>query len=116
MSDLVVTVPQGRWKEWIAEGDLPDQAWDGTYEYSFYVSQAPDIRPGERVYIAALGKLRGYAPLVRVDRTPNGGYALVRRGGAVAVTIPKPIRGFRGCRARWWDRAAEVPFPDWRQP
>lgn len=41
-------------------------------------------------------------------------FALVRRAGAVAVTIPEPITGFRGWRYRWWPREAEVPFPDWR--
>lgn len=113
MSDLVVTVPKGRWNEWIEEGDLPGETWDATYEYSFFVFQRPDILPGERVYIAAHGLIRGYAPLVRVDRTMSG-YALVRHGGAVAVTIPDAVRGFQGFRNRWWDRSIEIPFPNWR--
>jgi hypothetical protein len=40
-------------------------------------------------------------------------YALVRHGGAVAVTIPQPIRGFQGWRYRWWNEDEETPFPDW---
>jgi hypothetical protein len=36
------------------------------------------------------------------------------RHGAVAVTIPERIHGFRGYRQRWWPREAEQPFPDWR--
>lgn len=115
MSDVVVTVPKRLWAEWIEEGDLPGEPYDGSYEYSFYVSQPVDIRPGERVYIVAHDRLRGYAPLVRVDRVMSG-YALIRHGGAVAVTIPEPIVGFRGVRKRWWERDAEMPFEGWRQP
>jgi hypothetical protein len=37
----------------------------------------PDIKPDERVYIAAHRKLRGYAPLVRIERYQRGRYALV---------------------------------------
>lgn len=113
MSDVVVTVPKDRWEEWITEGDLPGEEWNGTYEYAFYVPSRPPIDPGERVYIVAHGKLRGYAPLAHLDPVRSG-YALIRYGGAVAVTIPEPIRGFRGWRARWWNREDEVPFPDWR--
>lgn len=115
MSDVVVTVPKNRWADWIDEGDLPGQEWDGTYQYSFYVSSAPSIDPGERVYIVAHGRLRGYAPLAHLDPAGSG-YSLVRYGGAVAVTIPDPIGGFRGFRYRWWDRRDEVPFPNWREP
>lgn len=119
MTDVVVTVPKGRWEEWIAEGDLPGQPWgagdagsDGWYDF-YLGGPLPSIQPGERVYVVAHGRLRGYAPLVRVDRYEN---SLVRQGGAVAVTIDEPIRGFQGWRYRWWDRAAEHPFPEWENP
>jgi hypothetical protein len=116
MSDVVVTVPKDRWEEWIDEGDLPGETWgtgdagkDGWYDF-YLGGPFPDIAPGERVYVVAHGRLRGYAPLVRVDRRAR---SLVRQGGAVAVTIDEPIRGFRGWRYRWWDRADERSFPDW---
>lgn len=115
MSDIVVTVPKDRWREWLSEGDLADEPYAGLEEYHFYVPTAPAIDPGERVYVVAHGKLRGYAPLVRVDRTASG-FGLVRHGGAVAVTLDQPVRGFQGWRYRWWDRTEERPFPDWRSP
>lgn len=115
MSDVVVTVPKAKWDEWIDEGDLPggDETGD---EYGFYLGgPKPDMQPGDRVYIVAHGKLRGYAPLTRI--VPWGsGFALCRGGGAVACTIDAPIRGFRGWRYVWWDHADERPFPDWRTP
>jgi hypothetical protein len=122
MTDVVVTCPQWFWEEWIEEGALPGEACPPDEEYHFYLGgPVPRIRPGERVYVVALGKLRGYAPLVRIEpaaRTQPGhrGFALVRQGGAQAVTIPAPIRGFRGWQYRWWDQAEEVAFPDWRRP
>ena len=115
MTDVVVTVPKDRWSEWIAEGDLPGDVWGfgdagAVGWYDFYIGgPMPDIKPGERVYIVAHGRLRGYAPLVR--RTAH---SLIRRGDAVAVTIPTPIQGFRGWRYRWWHRDEETPFPDWQ--
>jgi hypothetical protein len=116
MSDVVVTVPKRLWAEWLIEGDLPGELPTGG-EYAFYLGgPEPFIRPGERVYIVAHGKLRGYAPLVRIDHGPNGGFALIRAGGAVACTHPEPMRGFRGWRYRWWPLDDERPFPDWRTP
>jgi hypothetical protein len=79
----------------------------------------PEILPGERVYIVAHGKLRGYAPLVGMEATCKlrpGRACLMREGGAVAVTIPEPIVGFMGWRYRFWERNIEVPFPSWRNP
>lgn len=115
MSDVVVTCPKWFWEEWIEEGDLPGEPWSGT-DWSFYLGgRAPRIEPGERVYVVAHGKLRGYSPLTRIDITASG-HALIRRSHAVAVTIPPPIPGFRGFRYRWWERAAEAPFPEWRTP
>ena len=114
--DVVVTVPAKIWTAWIAEGDLPGDPWSG-YESHFWVSQLPHVDIGSRVYIVALGRLRGYAPPVAMEMkcrlNPNRS-CLIRRGGAVAITIPETIRGFRGFRYRWWDRATEIPFPDWK--
>lgn len=116
--DLVVTVPQDFWLGWLAEGDLPGDPPGGAfaeYDYSLRASAAPPpIEPGERVYVVAHGRLRGYAPLVRVQRLPDGRWSLVRAGGAVACTIAEVIPGFRGARSRWWDRAIEGSFPTWR--
>ena len=119
MTDVGVTVPKDRWAEWIAEGDLPGEPWgsgdageDGWYDF-YLGGPLPDIHRGERVYIVAHGRLRGFAPLVRIDRQAR---SLVRRGGAGAVTIPEPIVGFRGWRYRWWPRESESAFPEWREP
>lgn len=85
MTDVVVTVPKNRWADWINEGNLPGESWDSE-RYEFTVGgPAPDIRPGERVYIVAHGLLRGYAPLIALERRLHG-FALIRGGNAVAVT------------------------------
>jgi hypothetical protein len=116
MSDVVVTVPQ--WfglDRWIAEGDPAGALWSGE-EWHFYLwGASPRIESGERVYIIYAGVLRGYAPLVRIDREGNR-YGLVRHGDAVAVSVPFPIPGFQGFRYRWWDYARELPFPSWQDP
>ena len=118
MSDVVVTVPIKLWREWLAEGDLPGEEWSGFESHFWLGGMVPGIDPGERVYIVALGKLRGYAPLVareiRCSIRPDKS-CLIRRGGAVAVTIYEPIRGFQGFRYRWWLRRDERPFPEWRE-
>jgi len=122
MPDIVVTVPRDVWSEWLDEGDLPGDPW--TYQnHHFNLSgHVPPVVPGDRVYVVAHGRLRGYAPLVRImagrywgpgDYEPTG-FALVRRGGAVACTIDRPICGFPGWRYRDWMREEEVPFPAWR--
>lgn len=126
MSDVVVTVPKGLWQDWIDEGGLPGEGGLASGQHGPFFGftigrRVPSIAPGERVYIVAHGKLRGYAPLYHVAGGERfggapGSYALVRRGGAVAVTIPEEITGFQGFRYRWWDRNAEVPFEDWRTP
>lgn len=114
--DVVVTVPKAEWNEWIGEGDLPGDADFGNqYGFRVYGSE-PDIDYGDRVYIVAHGKLRGWAPLTYLESHGPGCWEFVREGGAVACTIDAPIRGFRGWRYRWWKREDEKPFPDWRQP
>jgi hypothetical protein len=114
--DVVVTVPQSFGLDtWIAEGDAAGEPYSGE-EWHFYLGgPVPDIKPGERVYVTYKGKLRGYAPLVRIERSYRG-YALVRHGNAVACTIDKPLPGFRGFRYRDWDTSEEKPYPDWRTP
>lgn len=117
MSDVVVTVPIYGWADWLAEGDCAGEPATGR-EYIFSVGGRPSIESGERVYIVAHGRLRGYAPLVRLEERQfsgsHKGCVLVRGGGAVAVTIARGIRGFRGFRYRWWDRTEEQRFPDWK--
>jgi hypothetical protein len=127
--DIVVTVPKGRWAEWLAEGDLADGTsepafWDERAEYGLTFgpgSHVPNVQKGDRCYIVAHGKLRGYAPIHSIDtKQPErfggkpGGFAIVRRGDAVAVTIDLEVRGFQNWRYRWWNREAEHPFPDWK--
>jgi hypothetical protein len=114
MSDLVVTVPKWFWPDWIAEGDAVGEP-DTGQEWGFFVGfrAKPSINPGERLYIVAHGRLRGFAPVTRVAHTERG-WAICRRGGAEAVTIAQMIQGFRGFRARWWDRSQEEAFPEWR--
>lgn len=126
MSDIVVTVPKtfthpcapGKGlSAWIAEGDAAgdvDDEW-GPDDYCFSVAGGrPNINPGERVYIVCEGRIRGYAPLVELQELGPAYWGLIRSGGAVAVTIPERVQGFRGWRYRWWKREDEVPFPDWR--
>ena len=121
--DCVVTVPMRAWFDWIEEGCLPPDSGDLDYpeahgvEYHFWLAgPLPEMAPGDRVYVVAHGRLRGYAPLEWIERRcrlrPSVG-CLVRTVGAVAVTIDRPIRGFRGWQYRDWDRAEERPFPDW---
>lgn len=115
MSDVVVTVPKGLWAGWIEEGDAAGDAPAGV-EWGFWTGGSrPDMGPGDRVYIVAHGALRGYAPMTRIVRDDRA-WVLCREAGAVAVTIPTPVTGFRGWRYRWWDLAIEVPFPQWRDP
>lgn len=114
MTDVVVTVPRGLWATWLDEGDLAGEPWSGN-ESGFYLGgrNEPRIVEGERVYIVAHDRLRGYAPLTQIAHGAYG-WALVRRGGAVACTLDVPIRGFRGWRYRWWERTEEHPFPNWK--
>ena len=130
MSDCVVTVPMNfTWPgapglrgldAWAAEGDLAGEPESGREWYFTSYGTLPVFVPGDRLYIVCEGRLRGYALLVNVFydeskfRHGQAPIAFVRRGGAVAVTIPARIAGFRGWRRRWWDRQDELPFPDWR--
>jgi hypothetical protein len=110
MTDLVGTCPKDFWDEWIAEGDAAGEPESGE-EWGWF-TRHPYVRiiaPGERFYVVAHGKLRGWAPVTRVDTG-----CICRRGNAIACTIDQPIRGFRGLRARWWPREIERPFPDWK--
>lgn len=111
MVDLVGTCPKDFWFEWIAEGDAAgDETPNGT-DWGWYTHHhlIGAIRPGNRFYVVAHGKLRGYATVTLVR--PG---AIIRRAGAVAVTIDESIPGFQGLRERWWPRESEVPFPDWK--
>lgn len=122
--DVVVTVPKAQWREWLEEGDLArgqtPAAWDGENEYGFIVPARPRVSPGERCYIVAHGRVRGYAPVLAVEKGAErfggkpGMFAIVRQGDAVACTIPGTAVGFQGFRYRWWPRHIEIAFPDWQ--
>lgn len=116
MTDLAVTVPRDLWQDWIDEGDAVGEPETGE-EWGFFVGSTkwrkPPILPGDRLYIVAHDRLRGYAPVTRVAAY-GGQWAIGRKGCAVAITIPVMIRGFQGWRKRWWDRTDEKPYPDWR--
>lgn len=121
MTDIVVTVPEKKWQEWLAEGDLPGDSWSRLF-YHFDLSRCPsDTRIGDRCYVVARGAVRGYSPIVGVHRVPGGGCQVVRGGGAVAVTPveletdgPMVVKGFQGFRYVWWDRSVEKKFPEWK--
>lgn len=114
MSDLVGTCPKHFWHEWIAEGDAAGEPYTGE-EWGWYTRDRLALRanPGDRFYIVAHARSRGYAPVVRVVQQGDQ-YVICRRGDAVACTIDQPIPGFRGLRPVWWPRSAERPFPDWQ--
>ena len=115
MPDLVVTVPKWFWPDWIAEGDAAGDPETGEeWGFGFSSLRRPGIEPGERLYIVAHGRLRGYAPVTRLCGGNGSGWDICRRGGAVAVTIDQEIKGFQGWRRRWWDVSEERAFPDWR--
>jgi hypothetical protein len=140
MADLVVTCPKFFWREWIKEGDPAGVSWSGE-EWGWYMSgRRPDIGPGDRLYVVAWGRVRGYAPVTALKQVcfdvavtgggnryvdvsllrgvPTGNlqdsWCICRHGDAVAVTIPERVPGFRGWRRRWWPREHGVAFPDWQ--
>lgn len=110
MTDLVGTCPKDFWLEWIGEGDAAGDPETGE-EWGWFTehSYRSLIKPGDRFYVVAWGRLRGYSIITSIS-----GGAIVRRGNAVACTIPDDIPGFRGLRKRWWHRDCELPFPDWK--
>lgn len=116
MPDVVVTVPQSFGLDtWIDEGDPAGVPWSGNIWHFYLGDSCPDIKPGERVYVIFNGALRGYAPLIHVEKC-GWRWALVRHGDAVAVSIPQYTQGFRGFRYRWWERDIEQAFPNWQDP
>lgn len=122
-TDILIRLPQSRWLSWLAEGEWPGE--EPTGECSFAVGSLGRVRSDLRAagdvrcYVAAFGYLRGYAPVLRIDRTVGEGNRftdrIVRVGGAQAVTVPGLDLG-KG-RGLWtlrsWEREAEVPFPAW---
>ena len=118
MADLVVTVPRERWIEWLEEGDCAGTPETGIVWEFTVGARKPPIKQGERLYIVAHGKLRGYATVTNVSYSLTGAirYGICRKGGAVACTINEQIRGFRGWRKVWWSREQEIEFPGWQDP
>jgi hypothetical protein len=121
MTDLVVTVARAGWPAWLAEGDLAGEpaGWSIPREWGFHVyvkdgaNPRPPIEPGERLYIVAHNHVRGYS-IVSDLRAIRGGWTIYRRHDCKAVTIAAPAQGFQGWKRRWWERAEEIPFPDWQ--
>jgi hypothetical protein len=87
MTDLVGTCPKTFWDEWIAEGGAAGAPETGE-EWGWYTKarMARVIRPGDRFYIVAGGRLRGWAPVVRLDCFERG-FAIIRQGGAVVCSL-----------------------------
>ena len=123
--DLVGTCPKDFFLEWIAEGDAAGDPETGQeWAWGTSSAMAARIQPGDRFYVVSHGRLRGYAPVVRVEsfswrdsaNAKRRSFSIIRKGGAVACTIDESIPGFRGLRERWWAREEEDPFPNWRTP
>lgn len=119
---IVVTVPRERWDEWIGEGDLAgDPPSDREHAFCVFGDEPPAM--ASRLYIVAHGHLRGYAPIIRIDRKlmgrgkgayGKGGWLIIRQGGAVACTIHAGTPGFPGWRKKWWSDEQEIPWTQWR--
>ena len=121
--DLVGTCPKTFWEEWLEEGDCAGEpetghyyAWWSRHHLAHAFVRIYDYEDPHRFYVVAHGKLRGYAIVEGYEINADRDIQILRRGQSVAVTIPEPIPGFRGLRKRWWDRADEIPFPDWKKP
>lgn len=119
--DLVGTCPKNFWQQWVDEGDCAGTEESGE-EWSWWtrsLSAIKNLQPGDNFYVVCNGKLRGYAPVTRIiqclDTQNRTVFGVCRKGGAVAVTIPQVIPGFRGLRKRWWDKSIEQSFPNWRE-
>lgn len=133
LMDILINIPPHRWADWLAEGDLAGAVWSGR-EHMLEILMQPTIEPGERVYIMQGGIVRGWAPLLRMERTYSMGRwmtQIIRGGGAQAVTAmclwpdlclcpilwrgPHPkILTVRVMAYRSWDRIDEWRFPDWQ--
>jgi hypothetical protein len=130
--DVVITLSEEQWRDWLAKRDLPEAEWSDRESYFWFGDELPRYVPVRylpirvpisyvfpdadlRVYVVVDGELRGYAPLYCLDEGDRG-YAFVCRGGAVSVTTDEEIPVFVGWRYRWWKRGDETPLPDWRTP
>lgn len=117
--DLVGTCPRRFWTTWLDEGSCAGDA-DSGVEYAWWTKSKAvlKLQRGDRLYVVAAGKLRGWAPVVRIiqqeDSQGRPIFGVCRKGGAVACTIEQDIPGFRGLRKRFWERSQEIPFPDWK--
>ena len=120
--NVVVTVAKNIWNEWLTEGNLAGDPWDGVLENHFWINKKSvpkDIAIGDRVYVVSNNKLRGYSPLLYVETSCSlrlDRACFLRRNDAVAVTLNREIKGFQGWRYQWWDSNEEIAFPNWKTP
>ena len=115
--DLVGTCPKTFWREWLEEGDCAgDTPSADPDSFGWWTRHrlAGHIRIGDRFYVVAHGRCRGYATVSQIDSVVAFESVCIYRVDPVAVTIPEAIAGFRGLRKRWWKREDEIPFPNWR--
>lgn len=110
--DVVVTVPKGRWAEWLAEGGLPGEPLDPDLRFDFELGGRawPEIDRGERVYVVSHGRLRGYAPLslpvveargrAAVPGVEDGGSEMTQTRWKAPAPPPGKANGPEG-RAGW---------------
>ncbi len=116
MTDLVGTCPKDFWLEWIAEGDAAGAPSSGE-EWGWYTHHglAREIRPGERFYVVAHGRLRGWAAVTRVKYSTDGRpVCICRQGGAVAITIDEPVTGISRAAPALVAARHRAPVPDWK--
>lgn len=93
--DMVATCPKGFWKEWIAEGDPAGTVWSGT-DWSWYTGgRRPDIAPGDRLYVVAHGRLRGFAPVTAVEGLSFDPAHGAKDGHGVYVDVNQHPREYR---------------------
>ena len=93
MVDLVGTCPMDFWEEWIAEGD-PAGSPESGEEWGWFTehSYRSLIKPGERFYVVAHGKLRGWSPVTRIPQSPPQVLGVLNLRGAIVPIIDLRLR------------------------
>ncbi len=117
MGDLVVALgtPE-RWRELVGAVPVLESS-SGSDLFALPVTDRggprPAIGPGDRVYLVAWGRVRGYVRMAKLSNTLDG-WVLGCSSAVVPTTIPAVgIATFRGAKAPWWKRPDEQPFPGW---